>query len=121
MDASLQRVFRWISDARQRAAQNEPLREEIRRALSEVSSALRERPVLPGSPPLLGARQVSWADEVFSIGLRPLGKQECCLALNPLLHLQLRIGYRALHALLDNGASDNFIDSTLARDLGLEL
>ena len=58
---------------------------------------------------------------VHLLGAAHVYTLECCVALDTLLHLQLRIGDRTLPALLDSGASDNFIDGAIARDLDHEL
>ena len=91
-----------------------------------MSSALRGALVhlrwnglpIPLSSPL--GRHVLRASEVFCVSLFH-SVEEICFAHTPLLHLQLRIGSRVLHALLDSGASGNFIDGAIARELGLEM
>ena len=91
--------------------------------LTVVTNSPRSRAlwVGPSSP----ERQVGWQDEVDNAPrlAKPLALSGAgnVLAMSPMLCVQLRFGEVTFPALVDSGASDNFIDSDLVLSLQLPL
>ena len=66
---------------------------------------------------------VAWADEVPDAGLASPdpGPAEQVLAMSPMLYVQISIWKVTMPALVDSGASSNFIDQGVAGTLKLKL
>ena len=66
---------------------------------------------------------VAWADEVPDAGLASPepGPAEQVLAMSPMMYVQISIGKVTMPALVDSGASSNFIDQSVADTPKLKL